>query len=126
VKVIRRRFAVPLIVLALSLVELSADAMQSSPLRVLFIGNSYTYFNNLPCLVSELARARGRTIETRDAPRRDQLAITRAFEDAARKLGATVIPPAPDGIGHKGNSMQRSFTTPTDRIHRHRDPIWRR
>ncbi|MFN8670286.1 MAG: hypothetical protein U0164_24115 [Gemmatimonadaceae bacterium] len=40
---------------------------QAPPLRVLFIGNSYTYFNNLPALVADLGqRARApRTITTR-------------------------------------------------------------
>ncbi len=33
------------------------------PLRVLFIGNSYTYYNNVPCLVSAIARSRGRAID---------------------------------------------------------------
>jgi hypothetical protein len=36
------------------------------PIRVLFIGNSYTYFNNLPELLGELAKIGGqRTVETR-------------------------------------------------------------
>ena len=37
---------------------------RQAPLRVLFIGNSYTYYNNLPCLVAQLGQSRGRTIET--------------------------------------------------------------
>jgi hypothetical protein len=32
--------------------------------RVLFIGNSYTYVNDLPAMVAELARAGGRAIQT--------------------------------------------------------------
>ncbi len=36
----------------------------SSDPRVLFIGNSYTYFNNLPAMVSALGRASGHPIET--------------------------------------------------------------
>lgn len=35
------------------------------PTRVLFIGNSYTYFNNLPELFARLARARRASVETR-------------------------------------------------------------
>ena len=31
---------------------------QAKPLRVLFIGNSYTYFNNLPATIADFARAR--------------------------------------------------------------------
>ena len=39
----------------------------ADPLRVLFVGNSYTYFNNAPEIFAELARAQapGRTIEAR-------------------------------------------------------------
>lgn len=33
--------------------------------RILFIGNSYTYFHNLPCLVSQIAATRGKSIETK-------------------------------------------------------------
>lgn len=38
---------------------------QGDALRVLFLGNSYTYYNNLPRLVEEFAAAAGRKIETR-------------------------------------------------------------
>jgi hypothetical protein len=37
---------------------------QPAPTRVLFIGNSYTYYNNLPCLVSKFAESRGRRLDT--------------------------------------------------------------
>lgn len=37
---------------------------EAKPLRVLFIGNSYTYYNNLPELVSGMAAASGVKIET--------------------------------------------------------------
>ncbi|MEO8453334.1 MAG: SGNH/GDSL hydrolase family protein, partial [Gemmatimonadota bacterium] len=36
----------------------------SAPPKVLFIGNSYTYFNNLPAMVSALGRGDGRPIQT--------------------------------------------------------------
>jgi hypothetical protein len=36
----------------------------SAPCRLLFIGNSYTYVNNLPAMFARLARAGGRTAET--------------------------------------------------------------
>jgi hypothetical protein len=45
----------------------SADLKESrNPLRILFIGNSYTYFNNLPELLSQLAASANpaRTIDT--------------------------------------------------------------
>ena len=35
------------------------------PLRLLFIGNSYTYFNNLPEMFAKLAEAGGHQVETR-------------------------------------------------------------
>jgi hypothetical protein len=35
------------------------------PVKVLFIGNSYTYFNNLPGMLEQLAKSAGMTIETR-------------------------------------------------------------
>ena len=51
-------------VVAASLVAwIPAREAQDRPMRVLFVGNSYTYFNNLPCLVSELGKSRGRPIE---------------------------------------------------------------
>lgn len=41
-------------------------APDARPIHVLFIGNSYTYFNNLPVLLGELARSGGqRAVETR-------------------------------------------------------------
>jgi hypothetical protein len=53
---------IPLLFIACFLILQSAWGIQPSvvkesqnPLRVLFIGNSYTYFNNLPELLSELA-----------------------------------------------------------------------
>lgn len=52
----------------LGIVLLAAAAVHGAePLRVLFIGNSYTYFNNSPEVFAELARAAapGREIETR-------------------------------------------------------------
>ena len=39
-----------------------AQEGRSGSLRVAFIGSSYTYYNNLPCLVSSFARARGRAL----------------------------------------------------------------
>ncbi len=39
-------------------------AQAGEPLRVLFIGNSYTYVNDLPTLIERLADAGGRKIET--------------------------------------------------------------
>jgi len=36
-----------------------------SLIRVLFIGNSYTYFNNLPEMFGKLAQSRGHAVETR-------------------------------------------------------------
>jgi hypothetical protein len=45
-------------------------AADSDPLRVLFVGNSYTFFNDLPRLVERLAEAAGgRPIETAQAVR---------------------------------------------------------
>ena len=39
--------------------------VQAAPLRVLFVGNSYTFFNNLPVLVHRIAEATpGRRIDT--------------------------------------------------------------
>ncbi len=46
-----------------------AAPQDNKPLRVLFIGNSYTYFNNLPEIFAGLAKAGGRAVETRmEAP----------------------------------------------------------
>ncbi|HJV51033.1 MAG TPA: hypothetical protein VJ652_06230 [Noviherbaspirillum sp.] len=44
----------------------ATGAQAAQPLRILFIGNSYTYTNDLPALVGQLARASGaaRPVET--------------------------------------------------------------
>jgi hypothetical protein len=58
------RFAVSLVACALFCLTLKAH--EQSPLRVLFIGNSYTYFNNLPELFTKLAQAGNQSVvETR-------------------------------------------------------------
>lgn len=41
----------------------SAGALLAAPARVLFIGNSYTYYNSMPGMVEELAQAAGQEIE---------------------------------------------------------------
>ncbi|MGH9794244.1 MAG: SGNH/GDSL hydrolase family protein [Candidatus Acidiferrales bacterium] len=69
-----RQFRSLLAVSAASLLVLAVACSSEKPaqppragdaLRVLFLGNSYTYYNNLPRLVEELAAAAGRKIETR-------------------------------------------------------------
>lgn len=51
---LRRTFlAIPLVLAALS----SLPAAEPLPLRVLFIGNSYTYGNDLPKMIDELSKA---------------------------------------------------------------------
>ena len=65
----RRRFlarsfgALLTIVAGFGLAAIGADQAQPAT-RVLFIGNSYTYFNNLPEMFARLAAARGRKVET--------------------------------------------------------------
>ncbi|MBY0503523.1 MAG: hypothetical protein K2X03_06430 [Bryobacteraceae bacterium] len=39
--------------------------LAGAPVRVLFVGNSYTYYNSLPSMVEELAQAAGLDIETK-------------------------------------------------------------
>jgi hypothetical protein len=72
---IRRHVALATGLLALALLSCgsekpattsSATSASDGALRVLFLGNSYTYFNNLPRMVEEFAAAAGgRKIETR-------------------------------------------------------------
>jgi hypothetical protein len=50
-------------VLSLSLIVVAAAAFQPAPYRVLFIGNSLTYSNDLPAMVATMGRAEGRRIE---------------------------------------------------------------
>ena len=38
--------------------------VQSETLNALFIGNSYTYYNDLPAMVRELANSDGQTLTT--------------------------------------------------------------
>ncbi len=49
--------------LAVLLTVVSATG-QERPLRVLFVGNSYTYVNNLPGVLKELAESKGKKLET--------------------------------------------------------------
>jgi len=42
---------------------LAAEALRPRTLRVLFIGNSYTYGNDLPGLIAQLLPARGIKLE---------------------------------------------------------------
>ena len=51
------------VVLALQL-ALATRGQSESSLRALFIGNSYTYYNDLPALVRELAAADDQTLTT--------------------------------------------------------------
>ena len=43
----------------------SAGLLAAAPVRVLFIGNSYTYYHSMPRMVEELAQAAGQEIEIR-------------------------------------------------------------
>jgi hypothetical protein len=43
----------------------SSGAAQAPAMRVLFIGNSYTYFNDLPTIFRKLAAAGGHRVDTR-------------------------------------------------------------
>ncbi|HSC77738.1 MAG TPA: SGNH/GDSL hydrolase family protein [Candidatus Acidoferrales bacterium] len=64
--VIRRSVAaLCLAVLLLAGALSAAGQTQPAKLRVLFIGNSYTYFNDLPGLVERLSAAAGQPIEAR-------------------------------------------------------------
>ncbi len=61
-----RRLRVPLLALVVGLACLAAaSARNAAPVRVLFIGNSYTYFHNLPEMFARLAAAAKRPVETR-------------------------------------------------------------
>src|SRR5947207_963512 len=51
-----RRSALAVFALALAVMPVRA-ADEPKPVRVLFIGNSYTYVNDLPKMIAELARA---------------------------------------------------------------------
>lgn len=53
-----------------AVVSFSAMAQEEAPLRVLFLGNSYTYFNDLPSMVAKLAASSpGRKIDARAVTR---------------------------------------------------------
>ncbi|WP_057938605.1 DUF4886 domain-containing protein [Algoriphagus resistens] len=55
-------FQVSVFLLFLSLFSHASTAQQSDSLRVLFIGNSYTYYWNLPQVVSKMAESRGEVV----------------------------------------------------------------
>lgn len=51
------------VLVALGLAGFSGSATSPAPRRILFIGNSLTYTNNLPAIVAELARQAGEPVE---------------------------------------------------------------
>lgn len=53
-----------LITICLVFNTLQALAIQSDTLKVLFVGNSYTYFNNMPAMVSQMALSTNDVIQT--------------------------------------------------------------
>lgn len=56
----RRALLAPLVVLLLTAPTAAADALDSpAPRRVLFIGNSLTFYNEMPEIVARMARAAG-------------------------------------------------------------------
>jgi hypothetical protein len=56
----------PLVLVPIIAMVASHSVLQGAePIRVLFIGNSYTYFNNGPAIFSQLAASQaGRKVET--------------------------------------------------------------
>lgn len=61
-----RRFLVSLSIIFLLLAGV-AHAQSQKPVNVLFVGNSFTYFYNLPQVVSAMAESQNRTIVTRQS-----------------------------------------------------------
>lgn len=55
------------LLLAFHLLALTAFAQEKAPKRVLFVGNSFTYFYNLPQVVSAMARSQDWVLETRQS-----------------------------------------------------------
>jgi hypothetical protein len=55
----RCRSLAPILAAAFLVLTAGGPMLAAPPTRVLFIGNSYTYFNNLPALVKTLAEAAG-------------------------------------------------------------------
>lgn len=49
--------------IVLALLTAGCSSVSGPPVRVLFIGNSYTYFNDLPVMVRELGESAGRNLE---------------------------------------------------------------
>lgn len=63
---LRRRLTRSLVILSFVIFTIPCVAQeQKDTLRVLFIGNSYTYFNNLPQLVSAISESTGTRLITR-------------------------------------------------------------
>jgi len=64
---VARRLSVLLLIVstALGVVAAGTAPRGAQPVRVLFVGNSYTYFHNLPEMFAALASAGGRPVETR-------------------------------------------------------------
>ncbi|QDU70895.1 hypothetical protein [Mucisphaera calidilacus] len=61
----RRRFL--RVLLSFVLVVVLPGSLAAEPVRVLFVGNSYTYFNNLPEQVRQMAASRGIEVEVHRA-----------------------------------------------------------
>lgn len=58
-------FAKKIFLLIFSLFLISSISAQTKKIRVLFVGNSFTYYNNLPQVVSAMAKSQDLIIETK-------------------------------------------------------------
>ncbi|RKQ42435.1 hypothetical protein BXY85_3045 [Roseivirga pacifica] len=62
-----RKWTCQLFMLAVLFLPASLYAQTQDTLRVLFVGNSYTYFYNLPQMVATMAESQGKAIVTRQS-----------------------------------------------------------
>ncbi|MFP5378675.1 MAG: hypothetical protein ACLGHP_02790 [Vicinamibacteria bacterium] len=115
---------IPLVALLLTAAATAAPAQEAAPLlRILFVGNSLTYFNDLPLMVQSMPCAPGRTLHV-DAATMPDAAIADHMSrgDARRKLNErwdfVVMQQGPSSLAESRRELLRGAGRLADRARR--------
>ncbi|HEX5662318.1 MAG TPA: SGNH/GDSL hydrolase family protein [Xanthomonadaceae bacterium] len=102
--------------------SLPAQSRDEPPLRVLFVGNSYLYVNDLPAQVERLAALRGRTVRTTlqaapDYGLVDHLHDRRFDRVLEQQWDWVVLQQGPSASSHARAELIASVRTIAERLH---------